>query len=156
MARLAEQCDRYEDMISYMNRVAESKGTLDVEERNLFSVAYKNVAGGQRASWRILTSLLDANELDKVCDRVTSLLQSVLIPSARYQSEIVKIKVTTYFPHGLGAGIKYVSCRIARESFDAAVSELDTLEECSYKDATLIMQLLRDNLTLWTEEQQSI
>jgi len=31
---------------------------------------------------------------------------------------------------------------------------LDTLNEDSYKDSTLIMQLLRDNLTLWTSDTQ--
>ncbi|MCD9638008.1 hypothetical protein HAX54_021617 [Datura stramonium] len=30
--------------------------------------------------------------------------------------------------------------------------ELDSLSEESYKDSTLIMQLLRDNLTLWTSD----
>ena len=34
-----------------------------------------------------------------------------------------------------------------------AIAELDTLSEESYKDSTLIMQLLRDNLTLWTSDQ---
>ena len=33
-------------------------------------------------------------------------------------------------------------------------AELDTLSEESYKDSTLIMQLLRDNLTLWTSDMQ--
>merc|ERR1711981_494177 len=42
------------------------------------------------------------------------------------------------------------ACQLAKQGFDAAVDELDALEEESYKDATLIMQLLRDNLTLWT------
>ena len=42
------------------------------------------------------------------------------------------------------------ACQLAKNGFDAAVDELDALEEESYKDATLIMQLLRDNLTLWT------
>jgi len=45
------------------------------------------------------------------------------------------------------------ACEIARTAFDDAIAELDTLEEESYKDATLIMQLLRDNLTLWTSDQ---
>lgn len=40
-----------------------------------------------------------------------------------------------------------------RQAFDDAIAELDTLSEESYKDSTLIMQLLRDNLTLWTSDQ---
>ena len=36
----------------------------------------------------------------------------------------------------------------------ARIAELDTLDEESYKDSTLIMQLLRDNLTLWTSEDE--
>jgi len=38
------------------------------------------------------------------------------------------------------------------QAFDDAIAELDTLGEESYKDSTLIMQLLRDNLTLWTSD----
>lgn len=34
------------------------------------------------------------------------------------------------------------------QAFDEAIAELDTLNEDSYKDSTLIMQLLRDNLTV--------
>lgn len=44
--------------------------------------------------------------------------------------------------------------RLAKEAFDNAIAELDTLSEESYKDSTLIMQLLRDNLTLWTSDVQ--
>ncbi|KAA0044450.1 glycosylphosphatidylinositol anchor biosynthesis protein 11 [Cucumis melo var. makuwa] len=40
------------------------------------------------------------------------------------------------------------------EAFEEAIAELDTLGEESYKDSTLIMQLLRDNLTLWTSDAQ--
>jgi 14-3-3 protein epsilon len=42
------------------------------------------------------------------------------------------------------------ACQLAKQAFDDAIAELDTLSEESYKDSTLIMQLLRDNLTLWT------
>ncbi|KAJ1909886.1 14-3-3-like protein GF14 chi, partial [Tieghemiomyces parasiticus] len=44
------------------------------------------------------------------------------------------------------------ACHLAKQSFDDAIAELDTLSEESYKDSTLIMQLLRDNLTLWTSD----
>jgi 14-3-3 protein epsilon len=44
------------------------------------------------------------------------------------------------------------ACRLAKAAFDDAIAELDTLSEDSYKDSTLIMQLLRDNLTLWTSD----
>lgn len=44
------------------------------------------------------------------------------------------------------------ACHLAKQAFDEAISELDTLNEESYKDSTLIMQLLRDNLTLWTTD----
>ena len=41
---------------------------------------------------------------------------------------------------------------MARDAFDEAIADLDNVDDDFYKDATLIMQLLRDNLTLWTEE----
>jgi 14-3-3 protein epsilon len=45
------------------------------------------------------------------------------------------------------------ACKMAREAFEQAIAELDNVAEESYKDSTLIMQLLRDNLTLWTSDE---
>merc|ERR1719487_2760562 len=46
------------------------------------------------------------------------------------------------------------ACKMARTAFEDAIAELDSVAEDSYKDSTLIMQLLRDNLTLWTSDQE--
>merc|ERR1712170_181358 len=46
------------------------------------------------------------------------------------------------------------ACKMARTAFEDAIAELDNVQEDSYKDSTLIMQLLRDNLTLWTSDQE--
>ena len=45
------------------------------------------------------------------------------------------------------------ACKMAKAAFEDAISELDNVSEDTYKDSTLIMQLLRDNLTLWTSDQ---
>merc|ERR1719322_2120807 len=46
------------------------------------------------------------------------------------------------------------ACKMARTAFEDAIAELDNVAEDSYKDSTLIMQLLRDNSTLWTSDQE--
>jgi 14-3-3 protein epsilon len=46
------------------------------------------------------------------------------------------------------------ACSMAKSAFDLAIAELDNLDEEQYKDSTTIMQLIRDNLTLWTSELQ--
>jgi len=48
---------------------------------------------------------------------------------------------------------KKKACELAKAAFDKAIDKLDDLDESFYKDSTLIMQLLRDNLTLWTQEE---
>ncbi|AFZ79562.1 14-3-3 protein family member protein [Theileria equi strain WA] len=47
------------------------------------------------------------------------------------------------------------ACEMAKRAFDDAITEFDSVSEDSYKDSTLIMQLLRDNLTLWASDIQS-
>ena len=56
-AKLAEQAERYDDMASSMKSVTETGIELSNEERNLLSVAYKNVVGARRSSWRVISSI---------------------------------------------------------------------------------------------------
>jgi len=230
-AKLAEQAERYEDMSSAMKKVVAMDGVeeLTTEERNLLSVAYKNIVGAKRSAWRVISSIAQKSdkteialevqkeievELDAVCREVINLLDTKLISKAkaslessssdsaaesvvfylkmkgdyyRYLTEVAKednkegllekaqesykdasdvstqgLKSTN--PIRLGLALNYSvffyeimnqpneACKLAKKAFDDAIAELDSLPEDSYKDSTLIMQLLRDNLTLWTSE----
>merc|ERR1711976_619336 len=104
MAKLAEQAERYDEMVEFMKKVASDEGDLSVEERNLLSVAYKNVVGARRASWRIISSIEQKEEnkgntgnvsrikeyrnkvekeLTDICNDILSVLDEHLIPSAQ-------------------------------------------------------------------------
>ena len=104
LTKLAEQAERYEEMVENMKDVASAGQELSVEERNLLSVAYKNVIGTRRASWRIVSSIEQKEEskensehqiklikdyrakieaeLTKISDDILSVLDKHLIPSA--------------------------------------------------------------------------
>jgi len=221
-AKLSEQAERFDEMVSDMKEVAKQPQELTVEERNLLSVAYKNVIGSRRASWRVVTSIEQRGEADKlatikdykgkieselveICKEILSIIEDALIPNSttneakvfyykmkgdyhRYLSEfmvgdsrkesasgaldayqaasdIAETELPPTHPIRLGLALNFSvfyyeilnspekACQIAKQAFDDAIAELDTLNEESYKDSTLIMQLLRDNLTLWTSDQ---
>jgi len=225
MAKLAEQAERYEEMVEYMKAVASATtDDLSLEERNLLSVAYKNVVGARRASLRIIGSIETKEaskpdskvgliktykakvetELNSICSDILGVLDDSLIKTSlepepmvfyqkmkadyyRYLAEFAEgekkeedskkaeesYKLATESSTGLapthpirlGLALNFSvflyevqskptdACALAKQAFDDAIAELDTLDEESYKDSTLIMQLLRDNLTLWTSEQ---
>lgn len=75
LARLIEGAERFEDMCKVMGKLVElkhdKKEMLVVEERNMLSVAYKNVVGQRRASWRTLEG--DKNTDDSENDSVKQL-----------------------------------------------------------------------------------
>lgn len=56
-AKLAEQAERYDDMADAMKKLVENYKPLTNEERNLLSVAFKNVVGARRSSWRVISSI---------------------------------------------------------------------------------------------------
>jgi len=100
-AKLAEQSERYDDMAQAMKSVTETGVELSNEERNLLSVAYKNVVGARRSSWRVISSIEQKTEasarkqqlareyrervekeLREICYEVLGLLDKYLIPKA--------------------------------------------------------------------------
>ena len=57
MAKLAEQAERYDDMVTFMKQLTVMSKKLSDEHRNLLSVAFKNVVGARRSAWRIISSI---------------------------------------------------------------------------------------------------
>ncbi|CAD1475344.1 unnamed protein product [Heterotrigona itama] len=114
------------------------------------------------------------NSPDKACQLAKQICLSVCIAAVvedsqkAYQEafDIAKSKMQPTHPIRLGLALNFSvfyyeiinsparACHLAKQAFDDAIAELDTLNEDSYKDSTLIMQLLRDNLTLWTSDTQ--
>ncbi|MBA0727460.1 hypothetical protein Golax_000445 [Gossypium laxum] len=78
MAKLTEQVERYEEMVKFMENVASAiprPDELSVKEHNLLSVAYKNVIGARRASWRIVSSIEQKEEGHGNADHDAVILQ---------------------------------------------------------------------------------
>ncbi|KAH8661717.1 14-3-3 domain-containing protein, partial [Ilyonectria robusta] len=102
LARLCGQAERYDDMVPHLKEVVKMGGEPSVSERNLLTIAYKNVVGTRRASWRIISSIEQKesrgrekhiatirgyrnkieNELEKVCQDLLDLLDGSLLPNA--------------------------------------------------------------------------
>ena len=91
------------EMAEFMKEVAKAGTELQSEERNLLSVAYKNVIGARRAAWRIISSLEGKTEnkgetdkeamikeykekiekeLNEICKQIIELLDKTLIPNS--------------------------------------------------------------------------
>ena len=262
-AKLAEQAERYKEMKQYMSDVAKDKTNKDLstEERNLLSVAFKNVIGSRRASWRVIQSIADSEtddsrtkildeyrtvietEIETICEEILQIIDGLVANSEETEPKVFYLKMKGDYlrylaefqtgpkkensssqandayaqadqfatndskglpptdPIRLGLALNYSvfhyeiqndpekACQLAKKAFDDAIAELgtcvfffgyavvskifrtslivcsfflssscfgllaDTLSEESYKDSTLIMQLLRDNLTLWTSNE---
>ena len=228
-AKIAEQIERYDDMSREMKAIVQNDGKpLTDEERNLLSVAYKNVVGTRRSAWRVISFLeqktVDKNEdpvkqklskvyreiiekeLNDICDEVIQLLDNNLISADdsnesevfyqkmkgdyfRYKVEIALLGLRDEYaessrsayekasqkakesmlptnPIRLGLALNYSvfyyeikndsnkACELAKGAFDEAIESLETSSEDAMKDSMLIMQLLRDNLTLWSSENE--
>lgn len=236
MAKVCEQSERFEDMLAYMKQVLKLNVSLNVEERNLLSVAYKNFVGVPRSAWRVLQSLEEKEnkdvkdrteepnretrlnllktckedtekELSAICKEIIASIDEVCLKKAdennendakvfflkmkgdyyRYIAEYIsgeekektsvkafdsymkaydlaKVELKTTNPIRLGLALNYSvfyyeikedskeACNIAKTAFDDAIADIENIDESHYKDSTTIMQLMRDNLTLWTSE----
>jgi len=226
LAKVSEQAECFEEMVKSMKKVVQIDANLSVEERNLLSIAYKNLIGSKRTAQRIIRTIYDKEltkdpqswkltqihevkesiekQLHGVCEEILGLIDQFLLPSvsgmqakvfwnkmkgdyyryiAEYEREEKRqaaqgkafdsyqlalnegkdLPPTDPILLGLALnfsvfyyeimGDKEKACDMAKKYFDAAIPLIDNLESDDYKDTTLILQLLRDNLSLWTTAQ---
>jgi len=227
LARTADIAERHEDMVTYVRGLVKAPVQLTIDERNLFTVAFKNVTSKLRNGWRRMEYLeritsqhshkavqaqlitrekeLIAHELSTVCEEVLTIIEDKLLDHAgqveskvfylklrgdyaRYLSECAtsesvasqyasisqesytksyqlaaKLLPATHVTR-LGLALNYSvffydirksperACHVAKNAFDAAIEELDVLSEENYKESVMILQLIRDNLSIWIEE----
>ncbi|OCB87240.1 14-3-3 protein [Sanghuangporus baumii] len=231
LAKVAEAVDRYSEMLEFVKAIVFkfSHGQLTPEERSLLSVAYKNVTGQLRSSWRSIAHIEEVEspkstttqrerelirqertrierEIVKACEDVLQIVSTTLIPAANPGDEIVfyhKMKGDYYrylaelsrgdkrkdhaaasldaykvayklalgsleatHPTRLGLALNFAvyyrdvlnsperACHLAKHAFDEAVAVLDQMQETTFRDSLLILQLLRDDMTLWYKEIQ--
>eukprot|EP01098_Paradermamoeba_levis_P004179 TRINITY_DN180_c0_g1_i3.p1 TRINITY_DN180_c0_g1~~TRINITY_DN180_c0_g1_i3.p1 ORF type:complete len:243 (-),score=101.03 TRINITY_DN180_c0_g1_i3:152-880(-) len=229
LAKVSDQAERYEEMISYMKAIVSTGATLTYEERDLLNIAYKNAIGSKRSAWRVISSVLQREgdedrkkllveyrtkvetEMSNLCNDAFSILDKV-IESAdsdefriyfykmkgdynRYLAEVspegptrkaatdaglLAYQTASNLAHkgtepdsaaeitplNLGLALNFSvfyyeilrqpedAIKLAKKAFDNAIMGLDKLneEDETYKDATQIMALLRDNLEIWQSE----
>ena len=72
MARVAEQAERFDDMVDFLKEVISGKdGDFSTEERNLLSVGFKNLIGGKRTALRTIAAIEQNPKYSKYSEALT-------------------------------------------------------------------------------------
>ena len=221
LARVAEQAERFDDMVDFLEEVLVSKGgEVNPDERNLLSVAFKNLISSKRAACRTISAieqnpkyskfngaLLEykgqiEDQLKQDCEKIIAMINDRVLnkecapePKAffikmvgdyyRYIAENAKgatleevktkanaayeeanqIDLNACNPIKLGLALNFSvfnyevlkdhakACQLADNALQQALDKIDELEEDDFRDAKSIIELLKENLTLWKEEE---
>ena len=213
-------------MAKVMKELVETVKELRPGERNLLSIAYKNVVAAKRASWRVVSSIekkVEANqrkkqltkdyrikiekELSDWCSELLTFLEKLLNNTEDNESRIFYLKMRgdyyrylaefrRYDKHGdvyqlakkayeealdlaketvspahpirLGLILNFsvfyheilnlqgAAVDIARDANKLAEADLENIKEDSHNDSALIIELLNDNIALWTAESDDV
>jgi 14-3-3 protein epsilon len=222
LARVAEQAERFEDMVVYLSHVLDVKGAeVSSDERNLLSVAFKNLISSKRAACRTIVAIEQnpkyakfaeglavykrgiEDQLVADCERIISIINGKVLTKAcdgqpkaffvkmvgdyyRYISENAKdskleevkqkaleayqeadkISLAACDPIKLGLALNFsvfhyevmknhkAACELADKALTDALDKIDELAEDDFRDTKSIIELLKENLTLWKEEEE--
>lgn len=222
LARVAEQAERFEDMVNFLKPVLDTKGgDVSSDERNLLSVAFKNLISSKRTAWRTIAAIEQNPKYSKFgdslaaykkkieeglyrdCESIIDLIRTKVLSKPiqdeakaffvkmvgdyyRYIAETAQnekleqvkqealkayteanqISLPPCNPIKLGLALNFSvfyyevmkdhkkACLLADESLQAALDKIDDLGEDDFRDAKSIIELLKENLTLWKEEEE--
>ena len=222
LARVAEQAERFEDMVGYLGAVLDVKGgDVTADERNLISVAFKNLISSKRAACRTIAAIEQNPKYSKFgdalakykgdiegqliddCENVVSIINDKVLAKTcedeakaffvkmvgdyyRYIAENAKdskleevknkalesynqaneITLPPCNPIKLGLALNFsvfhyevmknpkAAVDLADKALQEALDKIDELEEDDFRDAKSIIELLKENLTLWKEEEE--
>lgn len=225
MARVAEQSERFRDMVDFLKPVIKEKGaSLTTDERNLLSVAFKNLVSQQRTAIRTISAIEQnqkyakfagamgeykkqiEEELYKNCEEIIDIIKVEVLEKAaddesrafflkmigdycRYIAESAKDErlqntktqaLQSYEEASqiaekslgacnsirLGLALNFSvfhyevmqdvkkACELGDKALQDALDKLDDCDEETFRDAQSIIELLRENLALWKEEEE--
>ena len=223
LARVAEQAERFEDMVDFLESVLKEKnGGVNPDERNLLSVAFKNLISSKRAACRTISAIEQNPKYSKFnaalleykgkiedqlmadCQKIIDMINANVLNSGscndeakaffvkmvgdyyRYIAENAKdavledvkgkakkayedanaIDLPACNPIKLGLALNFSvfnyevlkdhakACELADGALQQALDKIDELEEDDFRDAKSIIELLKENLTLWKEEEE--
>ena len=150
MGKVAEQEEVYEDMLIFLKPLIEKKEELQSEERNLVSVAFKNISGNKRTAWRALTAIEEnpkyekyhektklykvkiESELKKICQDAINAIDNNLLKNANSAEAKVfylKMKADYYRYSGeacKGKDLEEIAQK-AEESYEAAKQAAESM-----------------------------
>ena len=222
LARVAEQAERFEDMVNFLDEVLAAKGgDVNPDERNLLSVAFKNLISSKRAACRTISAIEQnpkyskfneallnykgqiEQQLEADCNKIIKMINERVLNTScadeakaffvkmvgdyyRYIAENAKgdtleqvkskaklayedanaIDLPACNPIKLGLALNFsvfnyevlkdhqTACQLADDALQSALDKIDELEEDDFRDAKSIIELLKENLTLWKEEEE--
>ena len=222
LARVAEQAERFEDMVDFLDEVLQIKGgSVNPDERNLLSVAFKNLISSKRAACRTISAIEQnpkyskfngallaykgniEKQLQDDCQKIIDIINNRVLNGEcadeakaffvkmvgdyyRYIAENAKdakleevkqkakeayeqanaIDLPACNPIKLGLALNFSvfnyevlkdhakACELADSALQQALDKIDELEEDDFRDAKSIIELLKENLTLWKEEEE--
>ena len=222
LARVAEQAERFDDMVNFLKPVLDAKaGDVSSDERNLLSVAFKNLISSKRTAWRTISAIEQNPKYGKFGDSLAAYkkkIEDALYKDCEMIIDLIKVKVLAktvenearaFFVKMVGDYYRYIAetaqgekleevknaalksyteanaitlppcnpiklglalnfsvfyyevikdhkkaCALAEDSLQSALDKIDELGEEDFRDAKSIIELLKENLTLWKEEEE--